>query len=396
MFEYMRDIDVFQDSDDEVEVEEKENVENFFPPLINDIVDIFKKIFLKFGSQMNNAKFLCKSHSDKLPENTFCAICLFPCKYPKRVFAIEPIKSRMLKNILINHRNISENDLIVRLSIPFRKQIKSDMKMAFQTRKPILAPIHKDKEGGPSSIGNILEEEEEEDLGIGLTFNEYKPKKLAFGLKHPDAVVETASLASVDPPDIHYKLCLPPSIVNERKLSSLQLEAIVYAQQNFEKLLPDGTRAGFLIGDGAGVGKGRTIAGAIYENFLRGRKKSIWISISSDLKFDADRDLKDITAPIPVRNIRDFSYNKIVDFEEGVLFSTYMSLVGHKSIKSQNKNKSDFFSRFDQIIDWCGNDFDGMIVFDESHKAKNLISTTKFATKTGLRVLDLQLKLPNA
>jgi len=29
-------------------------------------------------------------------------------------------------------------------------------------------------------------------------------------------------------------------------------------------------------GDGAGVGKGRTIAGIIYENYLRGRKRSLW------------------------------------------------------------------------------------------------------------------------
>jgi len=29
-------------------------------------------------------------------------------------------------------------------------------------------------------------------------------------------------------------------------------------------------------GDGAGVGKGRTIAGIIYENYMRGRKRSLW------------------------------------------------------------------------------------------------------------------------
>jgi hypothetical protein len=35
---------------------------------------------------------------------------------------------------------------------------------------------------------------------------EYKPSKLTFGKPHPDAVVETASLAAVEPPDITYKL----------------------------------------------------------------------------------------------------------------------------------------------------------------------------------------------
>ena len=60
--------------------------------------------------------------------------------------------------------------------------------------------------------------------------------------------------------------------------------------------MASGERAGFLIGDGAGVGKGRTIAGIIYENFLQGRKKAIWVSVSNDLKYDAERDLRDIGA----------------------------------------------------------------------------------------------------
>ena len=58
-------------------------------------------------------------------------------------------------------------------------------------------------------------------------------------------------------------------MINERKLSALQLESIVYASQQHNHFLPDGNRAGFLIGDGAGVGKGRTIAGLIFENYLK-------------------------------------------------------------------------------------------------------------------------------
>lgn len=51
-----------------------------------------------------------------------------------------------------------------------------------------------------------------------------------------------------------------------------------------------------MTGDGAGVGKGRTIAGIIFENFLKGRKRAIWVSVSNDLKYDAERDLHDIGA----------------------------------------------------------------------------------------------------
>lgn len=109
-------------------------------------------------------------------------------------------------------------------------------------------------------------------------------------------MVETASLSSVEPTDVYYKLSIPQETINTGLLSALQLESITYASQAHDHLLADGSRAGFLIGDGAGVGKGRTIAGIIYENYLKGRKKAIWISVSNDLKYDAERDLRDIGA----------------------------------------------------------------------------------------------------
>jgi hypothetical protein len=59
----------------------------------------------------------------------------------------------------------------------------------------------------------------------------------------------------------------------------------------------NGSVASLLVpGDGAGVGKGRTIAGVIFENYLKGRKRAIWVSVSNDLKYDAERDLRDIGA----------------------------------------------------------------------------------------------------
>jgi P-loop containing NTP hydrolase pore-1 len=51
-------------------------------------------------------------------------------------------------------------------------------------------------------------------------------------------------------------------IVNSGKLSQLQLEGVRYACQKHLEILPSGQRAGFFIGDGAGVGKGRQISGA--------------------------------------------------------------------------------------------------------------------------------------
>ena len=67
-----------------------------------------------------------------------------------------------------------------------------------------------------------------------------------------------------------------------------------------------------MIGDGAGVGKGRTIAGVIFDNYLKGRKRAIWVSVSNDLKYDAERDLKDIGAEhIDVHFLSKMKYAKI-------------------------------------------------------------------------------------
>uniref|UniRef100_A0A8C1L0K8 Protein strawberry notch homolog 1 n=1 Tax=Cyprinus carpio TaxID=7962 RepID=A0A8C1L0K8_CYPCA len=241
------------------------------------------------------------------------------------------------------------------------------------------------------------EEEEEEELGHAETYAEYMPMKLRIGLRHPDPVVETSSLSSVNPPDVWYRLSIPEETIDRGWLSALQLEAVTYAAQQHETFLPNGDRASYLIGDGAGVGKGRTIAGIIYENYLLGRKRSLWFSVSNDLKYDAERDLRDIGAKnIQVHSLNKIKYGKISSkhngsVKKGVIFATYSSLIG----ESQSGGK--YKTRFKQLLHWCGDDFDGVIIFDECHKAKNVcpIGSSK-PTKTGLAVLELQNKLPKA
>ncbi|XP_017102431.2 protein strawberry notch isoform X1 [Drosophila bipectinata] len=253
----------------------------------------------------------------------------------------------------------------------------------------------------PSAATYVQQEDDEadyEEMGVAETYADYWPAKLKLGKKHPDAVVETASLSSVEPCDVYYKLSIPAETINSGQLSALQLESITYASQAHDHLLPDGSRAGFLIGDGAGVGKGRTIAGIIYENYLKGRKKALWISVSNDLKYDAERDLSDIGASrIDVHALNKFKYAKISsdvnnNCKRGVIFSTYSALIG----ESNNKTGK-YRSRFRQLLQWCGEDFEGLIIFDECHKAKNLcpVGSGK-PTKTGQTVLELQQKLPKA
>lgn len=51
------------------------------------------------------------------------------------------------------------------------------------------------------------------------------------GLRHPDPVVETSSLSSVNPPDVWYRVSIPEEVTDRGCLSALQLEAITYAAQ---------------------------------------------------------------------------------------------------------------------------------------------------------------------
>ena len=53
-----------------------------------------------------------------------------------------------------------------------------------------------------------------------------------------------------------------------------------------------------------------------------------------------------------------------VGLEKGVIFLTYSSL-------TSSSDKGD--TRLQQLVDWAGTDYDGLIIFDECHKAKNLI-----------------------
>ena len=86
--------------------------------------------------------------------------------------------------------------------------------------------------GAPTEDDEIAAEDEE-DMGVIETYSNYMPAKLKIGKPHPDPVVETASLASVEPPDVWYDLGLPDDCIDKGKLSALQLETITYTVSPF-------------------------------------------------------------------------------------------------------------------------------------------------------------------
>jgi len=146
------------------------------------------------------------------------------------------------------------------------------------------------EEAATNDPDNSIMDEDTED-----TFASYMPFHYKQGQPHPDAVVETTSLSFAELPPISFDLTLPAGLFKPAtpanqfggSLSNLQLETIAYACQRHESILPSGSRAGFFLGDGVGLGKGRQLAGIIAENWLRGRKRHLWVSVSADLMEDA-------------------------------------------------------------------------------------------------------------
>ena len=76
----------------------------------------------------------------------------------------------------------------------------------------------------------------------------YKPT-ITIGQPHPSPVIESGLLSSVPLPPLAYDaLALPPDAISQGKLSSLQLESILYAGQR-HRLVQHGVRAGFFLED---------------------------------------------------------------------------------------------------------------------------------------------------
>ncbi|CAE8651243.1 unnamed protein product, partial [Polarella glacialis] len=161
---------------------------------------------------------------------------------------------------------------------------------------------------------------------------------------HPDPLGEPRAAASIQLPELGEQdiLALPP-VVAEARLSSLQLETVCFAARRFRTSLPDGRTAGYMLGDGTGCGKGRVISALLYHMWNMGHRRSIWVSATSDLYYDACRDLQDLGADIPCMPMRRLPPSGPLDRQgsechkelvrglgiegDGVIFLTYSLLV---------------------------------------------------------------------
>lgn len=92
---------------------------------------------------------------------------------------------------------------------------------------------------------NQTQQSEEEDSSA---YAIYRPS--IAGPAHPGVIVETKAMSTVPLPAITYRPNLPASVIKDGTISAVQLEAIALAGQANEIILPNGSRAGILIGDG--------------------------------------------------------------------------------------------------------------------------------------------------
>ncbi|MCX5519326.1 strawberry notch family protein [Kaistia defluvii] len=238
--------------------------------------------------------------------------------------------------------------------------------------------------------------------------------RIAGAQPHPTRLVQSAAMASVAPPKPSYRPMLPADIC--ARLSDAQLETVIYAgeahadhlagewtvDEHFDNVsaAPEDAagsirfRRGFMLGDGTGAGKGRQSAAIILDNWLRGRRKAIWISKSDKLIEDAQRDWSALgMEQLLVTPLSRFPQGKPITLSEGILFTTYATL--------RSDDRGEKVSRVKQIVKWLGSDFDGAIIFDESHSMQNAGGGKGergdvAASQQGRAGLRLQHALPDA
>ena len=248
-----------------------------------------------------------------------------------------------------------------------------------------------------------------EQTGIYLPF---RPSRIMIdgAPVHPTPLVESVAMGSVAAPIPAVRPKLPSGWRERGLLSKAQLETLVYACEAFSHDLPgrfratrEGTsleqaedgvryRQGFFLGDGTGAGKGRQIASVIMDRWLGGERRHIWITKNEALLEDARRDWEALGGMrLDIQPLSNWKLGAPANLSQGILFVTYPTL---RSGRAED-------TRLEQILAWAGDEFEGVIAFDEAHAMANAIGSRDArgpskGSEQGMAGLRLQNRLSRA
>ena len=300
--------------------------------------------------------------------------------------------------------------------------------VAVPTPRPCIGaqPVAPSRSSAPAPIPYAVLATPRTNEAISEVYARYAPQRIDIegAVAHPSPLVESVAMAAVAPPAPSFAEgcgpALPPAIVARGLLSAAQLETVVMADAAHAIDLPglfdvaddwtalepaaepcegragsgNAYRQGYFLGDGTGTGKGRQVAGVILAGWLAGRTRAVWISKSKTLIEDAARDWTDLGgAPTDIVPLERWKPDEAITLGRGILFVTYATL---RSVGKTGR------TRLQQLVDWCGGDYEGVIAFDEAHAMANAAGSSDGArggtapSQQGIAGLRLQIALPRA
>ena len=261
--------------------------------------------------------------------------------------------------------------------------VRSPFRLVAAPRRPLPAPAK--SAAGPVAIGPLtylpLEDPAPIESQVGH-YLPYRPSRIVIegAADHPTPLVESVAMGSIAAPVPRGTPQLPEGLISKGVLSAAQAETLIYAASAHARDLPGrfeiedkvcslkasatgaAYRQGYFLGDGTGAGKGRQVASVILDRWVRGERRHIWISKNETLLEDARRDWTALGGlPIDIQSLGNWKLGVPIAMGEGILFVTYPTL----------RSARNDATRLDQILAWAGDDYDGVIVFDEAHAMAN-------------------------